>query len=130
MKMHSKEQHVDRQAQRAYKPRLIELRKRLIQEVSSTEDALREDIMAPGGHTASRMHPGDQDAEGMHEQLAIVHNEEYLLEQVEAALVRVEEEAFGKCADCGRPIGHQRLDAIPYAALCIECARREDREDH
>lgn len=120
---------MDRPSQRAYKPTLIELRKRLIQEVNATEDALREDIMAPGGHAPSRMHPGDQDSEGLHEQLAIVHNEEHLLEQVEAALVRVEEGVFGKCEECGRPIGRERLDAIPYAARCIECARREDRED-
>jgi RNA polymerase-binding protein DksA len=117
---------VDRQAQRIYKPPLIELRKRLIQEVRSAEDALREDIMTPGDHAPSRMHPGDQDAEGMAEQLAIVHNEEHLLEQVEAALERMEGGTFGTCENCHRSIDRERLEAIPYAALCIECARRED----
>jgi RNA polymerase-binding protein DksA len=119
---------VDRQAQRAYKPPLIELRKRLIQEVRSTEEALREDIMTPGDHAPSRMHPGDQDAEGMAEQLAIVHNEEHLLEQVETALERIEGGTFGTCENCHQEIGRERLDAIPYAALCIECARREDSD--
>ena len=119
---------MDRNTQRSYEPKLVELRKRLIVDVNATEDALREDIMSPGGHAASRTHPGDQDSEGLLEQLAIAHNEEHLLEQVEAALERAEVGTFGTCVECGRIISKERLDAIPYAAKCIECAQREESE--
>jgi DnaK suppressor protein len=118
---------VNKQQQRGYKPRLLELRKRLIEEVASAEQALREDILPPGDHSASRMHPGDQDVEGLDEQLAIAQNEEQLLEQVEGALQRIEDGTFGKCENCERPISHERLEAIPYAARCIECAQRLER---
>ena len=107
---------------------LLELRKRLTAEVASAEQSLRDDILSPGDHSASRMHPGDQDVEGLDEQLAIAQNEEQLLEQVEAALGRIEAGTFGKCEDCDRPIGDARLKAIPYAAMCIQCAQRAESE--
>jgi RNA polymerase-binding protein DksA len=119
---------MEMQQQRLFKPQLIDLRKRLINDVTATEQALREDIMTPGGHSASQMHPGDQGAEGLHEQLSIVKNEEQLLAQVEGALERIEDGVFGNCQDCGREIGAGRLDAIPYTPYCIDCARRHDSE--
>lgn len=118
---------MNKQQQRGYQPRLVELRKRLIEEVASAEQALREDILSPGDHSASRMHPGDQDVEGLDEQLAIAQNEEQILEQAEAALQRIEDGTFGKCESCGRPISHARLEAIPYSAQCIQCAQRGER---
>jgi RNA polymerase-binding protein DksA len=118
---------VNKQQQRSYRPRLAELRKRLIEVVASAEQALRDDILSPGDHSASRMHPGDQDVEGLDEQLAIAQNEEQLLEQVEEALQRIEDGTFGKCGDCGRDISQARLEAIPYSARCIQCAQRDER---
>ena len=118
---------MNKQQQKDYKPRLVALRKRLIEEVASAEQALRDDILSPGDHSASRMHPGDQDVEGLDEQLAIARNEEQLLEQVEEALQRIEDGVFGKCQDCDRPISHERLEAIPYAAQCIQCAQLIER---
>jgi len=41
--------------------------------------------------------------------------------QIEAALKRSENGTFGKCVHCGQPIALQRLQAIPWARLCIDC---------
>jgi RNA polymerase-binding protein DksA len=114
---------MDPKEQAAYRSRLLSLRVRLIQEVEATEEAIREDILAPGEHVAAPTHPGDQDAEGLHEKLAIAQNEEHMLEDVEAALARMEKGLFGVCENCGRRIAKQRLDAIPYTPWCIDCAR-------
>jgi DnaK suppressor protein len=43
------------------------------------------------------------------------------LEQVEAALQRMDEEVYGICMNCGKPISAARLTAIPYAATCFDC---------
>jgi RNA polymerase-binding protein DksA len=118
---------MDRKAPDAYKSRLVRLRTRLVREITATEQALREDIMAPGEHPLPT-HPADQDSEGLHEQLAITQNEELILNHVEAALAALEAGRFGVCRDCGRPIGKQRLDAIPYAPWCIVCAGRHEGE--
>ena len=73
-------------------------------------------------------HPGDANVEGLDAQIEVAQNEERLLEQVEAALGRIEAGTFGNCQECGREISRERLDAVPYARLCIECARKHDRE--
>jgi DnaK suppressor protein len=45
---------------------------------------------------------------------------------VRAALQRIEQGAFGRCIDCGEPIGRQRLAVQPAAARCAGCqAQRE-----
>jgi RNA polymerase-binding protein DksA len=51
----------------------------------------------------------------------------YVLKEIEAALQRIEEGTFGSCARCGKPIGEERLEARPWATLCIECKRLEER---
>jgi DnaK suppressor protein len=50
-------------------------------------------------------------------------NAEHLLSEIEAALARIEDGTYGNCATCGRPIGADRLEAVPYATLCIEDKR-------
>ncbi|MEF2976016.1 TraR/DksA family transcriptional regulator [Subtercola sp. YIM 133946] len=42
---------------------------------------------------------------------------------IDRALQRVDDGTYGQCVRCGRPIGFGRLDALPWAELCIECAR-------
>ncbi len=44
------------------------------------------------------------------------------LKQVDEALARLEAGKFGVCTSCGNPIGEARLEALPYAPLCIGCA--------
>ena len=50
-----------------------------------------------------------------------------VLAAIDAALARIDEGTFGTCARCGRPIAEERLEAMPYATLCIECKRLEER---
>lgn len=45
------------------------------------------------------------------------------LEQIQSALQRVEEGRYGLCERCERSIEQARLEALPFASLCIDCAR-------
>ena len=45
------------------------------------------------------------------------------LRDVERALDKVGEGTYGTCDACGRPIGPERLEAIPWAVLCLDDAR-------
>ena len=51
----------------------------------------------------------------------------HVLGEIDGALLRLDEGTYGTCVTCGRPIGGDRLEAIPYATQCIECRRREER---
>jgi DnaK suppressor protein len=46
------------------------------------------------------------------------------LQDVERALRKFEAGAYGTCERCGEPIGADRLEAIPWARLCIGCKQR------
>ena len=48
------------------------------------------------------------------------------LREIEAALRRLDDGAYGTCARCGGPIGDARLEARPTATLCIGCAQQEN----
>lgn len=47
-------------------------------------------------------------------------------EEILAALDRIGDGTYGTCTTCGQPVGDGRLDARPWAALCIECASRQE----
>lgn len=51
----------------------------------------------------------------------LVEAEEALL-QVNAALVRIERGEYGECSECGEEIEEGRLNAVPYANLCVKHA--------
>lgn len=48
------------------------------------------------------------------------------VKSLQEALTRFEEGTYGICERCGRPIGAQRLEALPEARLCIDCAQQAD----
>lgn len=48
------------------------------------------------------------------------------LRQINNALQRLEEDEYTSCSSCGGDIGEQRLLAIPYTDLCIDCASASD----
>lgn len=49
------------------------------------------------------------------------------LNQVESALIRLENGKYGVCAACSKKIGRDRLEAIPYAVLCIDCKSASEK---
>jgi DnaK suppressor protein len=49
------------------------------------------------------------------------------LEAVNNALARMDDGAYGICEQCGTAIERDRLEALPYATLCMECKRGEER---
>ena len=54
-------------------------------------------------------------------------NEERMLDAIDAALKRIEDGTYGICANCGEPIGQERLEALPWTTQCIDCKRKEER---
>jgi DnaK suppressor protein len=59
--------------------------------------------------------------------LSLVDNAKDLIDKVEHALARIDHGGFGRCEACGRAIEAERLDALPYATLCLADARQRVR---
>lgn len=58
---------------------------------------------------------------------SLEQNEERVLAAIDSALARIADGSYGRCEQCGREIEAERLDAIPYATLCIEDKRRDEQ---
>jgi DnaK suppressor protein len=56
--------------------------------------------------------------------LALRQNAQQLLIQVTDALARFEQGTYGICESCREEIDPARLQALPYATLCIRCQQR------
>lgn len=58
---------------------------------------------------------------------SLEENSEQILGDIEAALKRLDDGSYGTCTKCGREIAGERLEARPWASLCIDCARNAER---
>ena len=69
---------------------------------------------------------GDEGSRGdyRYQQLAQAEAARSLLNQVRAALSRIDSGTFGRCAEDGEPIDEARLEAVPWAAFCERHDRR------
>ena len=57
-------------------------------------------------------------------QVAVHDQLQVTLADVTRALEKVDEGSYGRCDVCGEPIGRDRLEALPWAVLCVSDAAR------
>jgi RNA polymerase-binding transcription factor DksA len=75
-------------------------------------------------------HPGDSGTETfeMEKNVSLLDQVEEELVEVEAAFDRLERGEYGRCQACGRPIGDERLEAMPATRFCVEDQAKAERE--
>lgn len=110
-----------------FKKRLEEERERLEEQVADYERVLEEARMTESSSDRSP-EPGNAEASSMKleyaKELSIEQNTLDLLSKANRALERVEAGTYGLCEACGKAIPIERLEALPYSNLCVECAAR------
>jgi RNA polymerase-binding protein DksA len=84
---------------------------------------LTETIVAPGPMTYGSQAAAASQVFEQQRDLALREKNVLQLAAVEAAVARLDAGTFGVCIRCGRPIALDRLEALPWAAHCIECQR-------
>ncbi|NLY43255.1 MAG: conjugal transfer protein TraR [Clostridiaceae bacterium] len=72
-------------------------------------------------------HPGDLGSEmfELEHNRGLQVNEEHNLKEIDDALKRIEDGTYGRCELCGKEIGEERLEIVPYARLCIDCEEKK-----
>jgi DnaK suppressor protein len=88
---------------------------------------LAEGIVAPDAMTYGSQAAAASQVFAQQRDLALRDRNQQHLELVEAALARLDAGTYGVCASCGRPVAPERLEAIPWAAFCIDCQRTAGR---
>ncbi|MFL5950648.1 MAG: TraR/DksA C4-type zinc finger protein [Gaiellaceae bacterium] len=58
---------------------------------------------------------------------SLEENSEHVLAEIDAALKRIDDGTYGICTNRGEQIPVERLEARPYATLCIDCQRERER---
>lgn len=86
---------------------------------------------ASGDLSAYTVHMADMAADAYEREVSmnIVSSEQEVLYQIDDALKRMEEGAYGTCQQCNKSITMSRLKAVPYASLCIKCQRDKERKN-
>jgi RNA polymerase-binding protein DksA len=116
----------------SFREMLQGLRSRLRGDLNQmTDEALRRDQPESSGNLSNvPLHMADVGTENYDQEftLSLIENEQETLEQIYEALSRIEKGTFGACEACGGPIAKPRLQAIPYAKFCIECAREREKQ--
>ncbi len=61
--------------------------------------------------------------------LALISEEGHKVRLIQEAIERLVDGSYGRCVDCNEDIGVGRLDAIPYAKLCVRCKTIREGND-
>ena len=87
--------------------------------------------------SATSLQAGDDAIQDIADQAASAYTKEFvlslgeaerrLLRQVDAALDKMRQNTYGRCETCGEEISEKRLEALPFATLCIACQEEEER---
>jgi DnaK suppressor protein len=113
-----------------YKERLLALRARLQGDVSNMADAaLKKSRSEANGDLSSMpIHMADIGSDNFEQEftLSLMENEGVALEKINSSLERIDDGSYGICEECAVRIPKTRLNAIPYATLCVKCASQQE----
>ena len=109
---------------------LLLARKGVLQgDVKTLEDeACKKGTDAAGDLSTLPQHLADLGTDS-HEQdisLGLMENETDELHEIQEAFERIKDGSFGLCETCRKKIPKERLKAIPYARLCVNCKKKEE----
>jgi RNA polymerase-binding protein DksA len=121
-----------------FPPKTLDKLRRLLEEERETYVRQARDLAAEAEALATEREPGDtqfdeESGEGdtlnveRERDLALSASANQAVEEIDRALRRMDTGSYGICERCGKKIAVARLEALPFAALCIECKSREER---
>jgi len=107
-----------------FKKMLLAQKETLLEKVKNSTDMHKEDALDEVRDAA------DFASDYYERELAmgLSETERNRLQEVEEALGRIESGTYGRCESCGTLIAPQRLEALPFAKLCIECKAKEEKK--
>ncbi|MFO0965818.1 MAG: TraR/DksA C4-type zinc finger protein [Gemmataceae bacterium] len=122
----TKPKKITKKKMQAYAEQLRDMARRMKLTASALEDEARSATSGEAGGNLSNapMHIGDVGSAAYEQELSatLLENEEYLLEEIQSALDRIDAGTFGVCEGCGATLREARLEILPYTRYCVTCA--------
>ncbi|MCF6151714.1 MAG: transcriptional regulator [Candidatus Kuenenia stuttgartiensis] len=113
-----------------YRKLLLSLREKLVGKVDyMQEETLKKSRQDASGDLSNvPIHMADVGTDNYERELMIelMQSGEDSVRSIDDALERIEEGTFGICEACEKKINRERLKAVPYASLCVNCQREEE----
>jgi len=109
-----------------HREQLLALRARLLGDMTQMEDnALNKDHSRTTSMPTNMAELGSENSD-QELTLGLLGSDKEAMGQIEAAIGRIEDGSYGRCEKCDGKIPKSRLDAIPYAAQCVQCASHQE----
>jgi len=111
---------------------LLDLRDHLIDGVNflASDNLKRSHRDASGELSGYSLHMADAGTDNFDREfaLSLVSNEQEALYEIEEALKRLDQNTYGICGNCEKPILKARLEAVPFARLCVNCQSTVEKD--
>jgi len=115
------------------KQKLLALQERIMGEVNALQKGtLNQSLKEQSGDLSGyAIHLADSASDSYDRDftLTLASREQNVLNDIDAALAKMESGEYGCCEHCGHPIDEARLDAVPYARLCLQCKERQEKHE-
>lgn len=122
---------LSREQLKYFRQLLITERAKFLSELKSiVQESSKSPRDASGDLSGYTVHMADMAADTYEREMNvnIASSEQEILYQIDDALKRIDDRTFGVCQQCNKAITMSRLKAVPYASLCIECARAKEQK--
>jgi len=115
-----------------FKTLILKIKEKVVEEIKHiSEDTLKKSQKdAAGDISGYTYHMADvaSDTYDREFSLGMISSERESLYELDDALKRAEEGAFGICEECKSLITKTRLKAVPYARLCLKCQQKKEKK--
>ena len=113
----------------ALRERLLQERQRLEAEIRELDADLSESLKDSSAESPYDQHMAETATVTLDREidLTLEGNALASVAQINRALGKLENGTYGVCDGCGKMIGEERLKVAPFATLCIDCKRRQER---
>lgn len=102
-----------------FRKRLLETKDRLLNEIAVLEEATEELNQDAEFGVSNHMADDATDIYEREKNFALIEDRKGLIDQVDAALERIEQGTYGICIKSGQQIPLERLEVLPYAATTV-----------
>ncbi|GAB6138575.1 TraR/DksA C4-type zinc finger protein [Halanaerobaculum tunisiense] len=119
-----------------YRQKLLQERKRILNQLANFAEKGYEGLTNDQRYSTGELskydnHPADTSNATFEREkdLGLKDNAQVILAMIDDALEEIETGQYGLCDYCGEEINSQRLDAIPYSTVCIECKSQIEEQE-
>lgn len=122
---------ISKTQQKTYRARLLEEQARTDVDLAGLDSEMVDlgiSQQIEGGGAGNHIADDATDVMEQQRNLALIANLQDRRRDIVHSLERLDAGTYGICERCQKPIAPERLEALPFAALCIECQSLEDNE--